>query len=581
MPGGMPMNTPHTPPMRPAGIDLAHETDFRLGALLVSPSIREVRATHGSEIVEPRVMQALVCLARAQGAVVSRDDLIRSCWGGRAVGEDAINRCIGKIRQLAEMEGEASFVIETIPRVGYRLIAVESGATNPPQVSQTPSVCVLPFTNMSDDPQQEYFADGITEDIITDLHKISSLFVVARNTTFAFKGRNVDVTELSKQLKVSHVLEGSVRKAGGRVRITAQLVDGNTGGHVWAERYDRDLNDIFAVQDEISRAIVRALELKLQADEDKAIGRRGTQNAEAYRLYLMARQNYINANEADDRAAQAIIRLCARATEIDPDYAPAWALMALGQSKLQYIHGIGDGGLAAAERALALRSDLAEAHAVLARIQFERGGRDEGNGEIALALRLDAESYEVNRAAGLLAYRQRRMVDAARYWEKAAALMESDLYAANLLISVYGALKDAESLARAAQLGLARSDRILAQDRNNGAALSYSAYALAALGETERAKERMERALLIEPDSVNRRYNFACSLTLFLNDKEAALDVLEPAAAKMGRAYLNYAKTDPDLDALRGEPRYQAMMAAAEARVSAEEVAAAAISRTS
>ncbi|MDE2182129.1 MAG: winged helix-turn-helix domain-containing protein [Alphaproteobacteria bacterium] len=551
-------------------VDLAHEAEFRIGTLRFTPSTREVHLAKGSEIVEPRVMQALVCLVRAQGTVVSRDDLIQQCWAGRAVSEDAVNRCIAKIRQLAEGDGEPSFTIETIPRVGYRL----SCASECPDGSWTrrgPSICVLPFANMSDDPQQEYFADGITEDIITDLQKISAVFIVARNTAFTFKGKNVDIVQLSQHLKVSHILEGSVRKAGERVRITAQLVDGATGGHLWAERYDRDLKDIFAVQDEISRSIVRALELNLLAEEDRAIGRRGTENPEAYRLYLMARQNYILGNEADDRPAQAIVRLCRRATEIDPNYAPAWALMALGQSKLQYIHGTGEGGLAAAQRALAIEENLAEAHAVLGRILFDKGQHAQGAAEIAQALRLDPRSYEVNRAAGLLSYRQGHLHDAARYWEKAATLMETDLYTVNLLISCYAGLKDSAGVQRAARIALARCDRTLAQDQNNGAAMSYSAYALAALGERERAKERMERALLIEPDNVNRRYNFACSLALFVEDIEAALDVLGPAVAKMGPAFLDYAKADPDLASLRSHPRFKAMMAAAEARV-AEEV---------
>ena len=146
---------------------------------------------------------------------------------------------------------------------------------------------------MSDDPQQEYFSDGISEDIITDLAKVSALSVVARNTAFTFKGKSVDVPEVARQLGVSHVLEGSVRKAGGRVRITAQLIDGAAGDHVWAERYDRDLTDIFALQDEISQAIVEALKLKLLPEEKQAIERRGTDNVEAYNLYLMARQFYV------------------------------------------------------------------------------------------------------------------------------------------------------------------------------------------------------------------------------------------------------------------------------------------------
>src|SRR5262249_13232184 len=145
-------------------------------------------------------------------------------------------------------------------------------------------------SNMSGDSEQEYFSDGISEDIITDLSKVSALLVVARNTAFQFKGKNVDVGQVARQLKVSHVLEGSVRKSGGRVRITAQLIDVATGGHTWAERYDRDLNDIFALQDEISQSIVKALKLKLLPEEKRAIGQRGTNSVEAYQLYLMARQ---------------------------------------------------------------------------------------------------------------------------------------------------------------------------------------------------------------------------------------------------------------------------------------------------
>src|SRR6185295_18869953 len=155
------------------------------------------------------------------------------------------------------------------------------------------SICVLPFANMSGEAEQEYFSDGISEDIITDLSKVSALGVIARNTAFQFKGRSVDVPQVARQLKVSHVLEGSVRKAGGKVRITAQLIDGATGEHVWADRYDRDLEDIFAIQDEISKAIVGALKLKLLPEEKKAIEQRGTTSAEAYNLYLLARQYWV------------------------------------------------------------------------------------------------------------------------------------------------------------------------------------------------------------------------------------------------------------------------------------------------
>ncbi|HJR10991.1 MAG TPA: TIR domain-containing protein, partial [Rhodanobacteraceae bacterium] len=227
------------------------------------------------------------------------------------------------------------------------------------------SVCVLPFNNMSGDSEQEYFSDGITEDIITDLSKVSALAVASSNSAFMYKGKHVDIQKVVRELKVTHVLEGSVRKAGGRVRINAQLIDGATNNHVWAERYDRDASDIFAIQDEISQAIVKALRLRLLPEEKKAIERRGTDSAEAYNLFLMARQAYVSSQESDARNAQTIIRLCTRATEIDPRYAQAWALMAIGYRILREAQGGGsEDGMNAADRALSLTPNLAEARAV-------------------------------------------------------------------------------------------------------------------------------------------------------------------------------------------------------------------------
>jgi adenylate cyclase len=432
------------------------------------------------------------------------------------------------------------------------------------------AICVLPFANMSGDPEQEYFSDGISEDIITDLSKVSSLVVASRNSAFMYKGTKVDVPKVARELKVSHVLEGSVRRAGGRVRITAQLVDGSSNDSVWAERYDRDLNDIFALQDEISQAIVKALKLKLLPEEKKAIEQRGTDNVEAYNLYLMARQTYITGNTADDRAASAIIRLCSRATEIDPDYARAWALMALGQTQLRHLRGgRADDGLVAAERALALDANLPEAHAIKASILAEGGHYEEGAAEIAVALRLDPESYEVNRSAGYFSFRRQRLEDAIRYFEKAVTLVETDLNSACMLLTCYTAVGDPESTRRAAQLALTRTEAALAHDANNGAITGYSAYALAALGEAERAKQRMGRALLIDPDNLNMRYNFACALSVHLKDTAAALDMLEPVLAKFAGGFIHHAKVDPDLEPLRGDPRFQAMIAAADARLAA------------
>jgi adenylate cyclase len=432
------------------------------------------------------------------------------------------------------------------------------------------AICVLPFANMSGDQEQEYFSDGITEDIITDLSKVSALSVVSRNSAFMYKGKHVDVPKLARDLNVGHVLEGSVRKAGGRVRITAQLVDGSSNEHVWAERYDRDLNDIFALQAEISEAIVKALKLKLVPEEKKAIEQRGTENVEAYNLYLMARQSYVTSHEADARRTETIIRLCRRAIEIDPGYSRAWALLAIGQMNLRFVNGRpGDDGFEPAERALALDAKLAEAHAVKARILSQHGRHDEATDEIDVALRLDPESYEVNRAAAYLRFRQNRLDEAVRYYEKSMSLMETDLNSGSMLLTCYTAMGNSQAALRIAQTTLARTEKTLAQDPNNGTAMAYGAISLATLGEAERARDWISRALLIDPDNMNARYNFACSLTTYLKDTDAALELLGPVFETMAIAWLNHAKADPDLEPIRANPRYQAMVEAAETRLAA------------
>ena len=433
------------------------------------------------------------------------------------------------------------------------------------------SICVLPFANMSGDTEQEYFSDGISEDIITDLSKVSALGVTARTTAFQFKGKSVDVPQVARQLKVSHVLEGSVRKAGGRVRITAQLIEGISGEHVWAERYDRDLNDIFALQDEISEAIVAALKLKLLPVEKKAIERRGTDNVDAYDLYLMARQYWLSGNKGDARNLEVIIRLCRQATEVDKAYARAWALMGLAQTYLRFSHGRQDiDSWAAVERALSLDPNLAEAHALKAEHLRRENRHQEASKEVDTALRLDPECFEVNDAAAGVHFDQGRLEDAIRGWEKAAALMETDFTSLGLLITCYTAIGDIEGARRSARLSLSRAEAAVAQDRSNGMAMGFGVNALAVLGETERAKDWIRRALLIDPENFIMRYNFACALSVHLRDVDGALDLLDVFFAKATKALVEHAKIDPDLDPIREDPRFKAMMAAAEERLAAE-----------
>ena len=432
------------------------------------------------------------------------------------------------------------------------------------------SICVLPFVNMSGDAEQEYFSDGISEDITTDLSKVSALAVTARNTAFTFKGRAVDVCDVAGRLGVSHVLEGSVRKAGNRVRITAQLIDGLTGEHVWAERYDRDLTDIFAIQDEISKAIVDALKLKLLPAEKKAIEQRGTANAEAYNLYLMARQYWITGDFGDQRREQRVIRLCTRATEVDADYAQAWALMGVAQANLRYAYTgneEADDGSAAAERALSLDPKIAEAHLPKA-WRMAMGGRTrEASAELEQALQLNPESYEVNKEAARIFYRQGEVDRAIALLRKATGLADGDFHSWGMLSATYLARGDLEQARAAAEKVLEHVEDVLGRDPNNGAALAFGALSFSAIGQPDRAREWIDRALLIDPDNLYMRYNLAWPLLAFFDDKEGALKLLGPALQKAGATLVSLAAADRNLDPLRGDPRFEQMLESAKARV--------------
>ena len=430
------------------------------------------------------------------------------------------------------------------------------------------SVCVLPFVNMGGDPEQEYFSDGITEDLITDLSKVSALGVVARNTSFTYKGQSVEARALGRELGVSYIIEGSVRKAGNRLRITAQLIDAGSGHHLWAERYDRELADIFDVQDEISHAIVDALKLKLLPAEKKAIEQRGTDNAEAYNLYLMARQHWVAGNDGDWDREELIIRICERAIDIDPGYANPWALMAIAQTHIRFRQGKKEvDGLPSAERALELNPDLAEAHVIRAWYLVEQEKPDEANAEIATALRLNPESWEVNRVAGKVLFLQGRLKEAAACYEKAAELMEADYGAAGMIECCYRGLGDVEGRKRGARMSFERAEKALESNPRDISAIGYGAMSLAVLGQLEKAREWAERALALEPNNYIMRYNVACAYALELDDHDRALDLVEESLTHLGVDHIRHANADPDLDSIRDHPRFARMIEDAKRRL--------------
>lgn len=276
--------------------------------------------------VEPQVFDLLVHLLRNRERVVSRDDLFASVWQGRIVSESALGTRINAVRSAVGDSGQAQRLIKTLPRKGVRFVGAvcEEGSRPVPALPDRPSIAVLPFTNMSGDPEQEYFADGISEDLITGLSRIRWLFVIARNSTFLYKHRAIDVKAVSRDLGVHYVLEGSVRRAGQRLRISAQLVDATSGGHHWAERYDREIGDIFVVQDEITRSVAAAIEPHLLAAEGVRALSRSVDTVGAWDQVARAQTYFWRMTQADHQTA---VDMLERAIAAHPDYAPARGLL--------------------------------------------------------------------------------------------------------------------------------------------------------------------------------------------------------------------------------------------------------------
>jgi adenylate cyclase len=362
---------------------------------------------------------------------------------------------------------------------------------------ERPSIAVLTFNNMSGDPEQEYFSDGITEDIITDLSKVSGLFVVARNTAFTYKGKPVKVQQVGQELGGAFILEGSVRKAGSRVRVTGQLINGKDGGHVWADRYDRDLTDIFAIQDEITHAIVEQLKVKLLPQEKKSIGQTPTDNVEAYTYYLRGRQFLHRHSKSYYQLAR---RLFAKAVELDPLYARAYAGIADCDSFLflhYYVDVAIDSIPATSAKALALENGLAEAHASRG-LALSLGQRyQEAMAEFEQAIALDPTLFEAHYFYARACFAQGKLERAAALFERAAEIKPDDYQSLCLLVQIYRSLGRDRDREDAARRGVERAERELTLHPENPRPAYLGAIALVTLGETDRSKEWLSRALAI------------------------------------------------------------------------------------
>jgi TolB-like protein len=357
--------------------------DLRFAQFEIDLRRQEVRRSGKAIAVEPQVFDVLVHLVRHRDRIVSKDELIEAVWHGRAVSDGALFSRISAARRAIGDTGEAQSLIRTLHKRGFRFVgdvttdappivpadearpALHEGPHSPPSAAPAPllalpdkpSIAVLPFSNMSDEPEQEYFADGLAEDIITALSRMPWCFVIARNSSFTYKGQLVDVRRVAAELGVRYVLEGSVRKAGGRVRVTGQLIDATTGTHLWADKYDRELSDVFAIQDDITNRVVDSVGAEILVAEATRVKRKPPQSLDAWDFVIQALAHMWRMTTGDQLRAQELLQ---RAINRDPDYAHAHAL--LGWSNLIMfnldsgtpIGAFTERALAAGARALAL-----------------------------------------------------------------------------------------------------------------------------------------------------------------------------------------------------------------------------------
>ncbi len=422
-----------------------------------------------------------------------------------------------------------------------------------------PSIAVLPFNNMSGDPEQEYFSDGITEDIITDLSKISGLFVVGRNTSFGYKGMSPQLQKVASDLGVKFLLEGSVRKAGQRVRVNAQLIDGTNGGHLWADRYDRDLTDIFAIQDEITQAIVEQLKIRLLPKEKKAITQAPTASVEAYNYYLKGRQLFHVFTKSYLTLAR---EMFAKAVEVDPNYARAYAGMASTTARLWGMYNVAtdaDELLAITDKALALDPNLPEAYAARGEGLANSNRRPEAVAAYERALELDRNNYDANLAYARFCVTEGQFERAIELFTRALEIQPDDYQAPLLLQTVYCSIGRVEESMKYAHLGLKRAEEQLKLHPENSRPAQLGAAALATLGDKDKALKWLERVKLIDPDDNNARYNAACTYAQ-LGELDQAIEMLEEWIKHCGAEQEMWFLHDADLDPIRDHSRYPALV---------------------
>lgn len=420
------------------------------------------------------------------------------------------------------------------------------------------SVAVLPFRNMSADPEQEFFCDGIAEDIINDLTRVEGLRVAARTSSFSFKGAEADVRDICAKLNVTSILEGSVRKAGNRLRVTAQLINGADGYHVWSERFDRELDDVFEVQEEIAGRVAEALKVSLSGEQKKKIAKRSTDNVEAYEYFLKGRQ----ASRLDGVGRTDAIAFYNKAIELDADYALAYAGLAylyterymFFENTTEQLHLADKASL----RALELDPDLAEAHSARGYYLSQTEEYQEAEAEFKRALELDPNSYDACYLYGRVCIVKEDNELAAELFRRAVEIDPTDIFASSMLHLVYMNMGEVERAKAAGVVSLRNLRNHLKSQPGDVRALQLAATTCAKEGLSEEAYKYITTMCHLAPDDTGVLYNSACAYAV-LGEREKSLAQLKRAVAQ-GRHLYEWARMDADFESLRDDPEFQTIL---------------------
>jgi adenylate cyclase len=524
----------------------------------------------GAEVpLQLKAFETLCILVERAGRLLTKEDLLGQVWPGTIVEENNLNKNISLLRKALGERADGAPYIETVPRVGYRFVApvthVAAGSASAAVCERAPepppekSIAVLYFENLSGEKEDEYFRDGMTEDVITELEKIRELRLFPRSTVLAYRDKPLPVTDVGRQLDAAYVLEGSIRRAGARLRITARLAETRCGHSVWAERYDRSMEDVFAIQDEIAQSIALALRVVLTEKEKREIEKIPTSNIQAYDYYLRGRQFLYQMRRQGLEYAR---QMFARAIVIDPNYARAYAGVADCCSFLfMWFEAKEDNlreALSASRHAVALDPQSPVTHASLGLAQFLSENHEEAHQEFETALGLCTELFEAYYFYGRSCFAQGQFEKAATLFARASEVNPADYQALSLRGLCFRALGRMADAREAFQDCLQRVEHHLQLNPDDARAVYLGSCCLGGLGDDVHALDWADRALAMDPEEASVLYNVACTYAL-AGKTDKAIDCLEKAM-RQGFGHIQWIENDPDLASLRDNPRFNELM---------------------